>query len=349
MSSLTHEGEWITPAVERQPDVGVGSRGEVERHPTWWLRRLARLDELPERMWAEIVALGYYELYVNGERVGGEPLAPSVTKLDCRAFLVRHDITSHLRAGDNCVAIWCSSGWYLPHQFTVHEHWSPLLRVSVIADAAKEAWIASDAGWQCRESNRWVIGRWAWDQFGGEEVDAATYDLNWNTTDGDSAGWHAARVVSAPPVDVTERDCPPNRVGARYAAQRVRQLDDGRYEVDFGTCLAGTVDLCFPSLGAGERVTLQFYDLPADNDRKRDHSYNQRSVYVGAGDGEDRFVNRFNYAGFRYVTLDGLHEAPVLADMEAQLVETAMEPVGSFRCSNELFNRIHNLNVHTLR
>ena len=61
------------------------------------------------------------------------------------------------------------------------------------------------------------------------------------------------------------------------------------------------------------------------------------------------FENKFNYAGFRYVVLEGVDACPDLADMEAMLIDADMAPAGSFRCSNELFNRIHDVNVHTLR
>ena len=147
--------------------------------------------------------------------------------------------------------------------------------------------------------------------------------------------------ISAPPITVTEPTCPGNRIGEVYTAQSIRVLDGGLFEVDFGTCLAGWVDIDFANLSPGQTVTMRFFDLPADNDRDRDQSYGQWSVYRACGEGNDRFVNKFNYAGFRYMTIEGVDEAPPLEAMKALLVETDMAQTGSFRCSNELFNRIH--------
>ncbi len=342
----------MTPAIE---STSVDPSARPECRPTWWMRRSVSIDSIPGQMTLSIACLGYYELYVNGKRVGGEPLAPSLTRMDRRGFVIAHDITGFLVQGENCLAIWCSSGWYLPHQFKVHEGWTPLLQVDAFCDNAFRLWGVRDEEWLCRASNRAVIGAWAWNKFGGEDVDARAERPDWNQVGGDTTGWHPARVVSAPPITITERNCPPNRIGEVYSAQALRRLDDGRFEVDFGTCLAGWVDIRFPQMAPGQTVLLGFCDLPADNDRKYpdgrsvDHSFNQRSVYHACGDGSDRFENKFNYAGFRYMTIEGMDNPPALGDMKALLIESDLGRTSSFRCSNELLNRIHDLNVHTLR
>ena len=61
------------------------------------------------------------------------------------------------------------------------------------------------------------------------------------------------------------------------------------------------------------------------------------------------FTNKFNYAGFRYVVIDGLPSAPAKEDATALLIESDLEKVGSFECSNDLFNRIHRVNQWTQR
>ncbi len=338
--------QWITPAIE---NMSADPAARPECRPTWWMRRDVLLDSVPGKMTLSIACLGYYELYVNGNRVGGEPLAPSLTRLDRRGFVIEHDITAFLVQGGNCLAIWCSSGWYLPHQFKVHEGWTPLLQLDAVSDSAPGLWVGSDGEWLCRASNRAVIGAWAWNKFGGEDVDARAELPDWNQVGGDTTGWHQARVVSSPPITITERTCPPNWIGEVYSAQALRKLEDGRFEVDFGICLAGWVDIRLRQLTPGQTVTLRFYDLPADNGRDRDHSYGQRSIYHARGDGADRFENKFNYAGFRYMTIEGMDNPPALDDMKALLIESDLKRTSSFRCSNELFNRIHDLNVHTLR
>lgn len=343
--------DWITPAppaspqAERKGDIRPTSR------PTWWVRRTVTIDEVPDRVVLAIVCLGYYELYVNGKRVGDEPLAPSVSKLDKRGLCVTHEIAELLRHGENCIALACASGWYLPHQFEVHQGASPLLRLQAYSRGGEnlQTLFGSDAEWNAREANRSIIGPWQWNNFGGEAVDGRVDSSQWKQLECPTEGWSLVRVVSPPPIVVSARNCPPNRIAATYRAEKVRDLGGGLYEVDFGRCLAGMVRFRFPDIPRDHTITLRFFDLPADNDRNKDHSYNQRSTYIARGDGTDVFENKFNYAGFRYVTIEGLDAPPALSDMEAMLVETANAPVGAFRCSNERFNRIHDLNAHTLR
>jgi alpha-L-rhamnosidase len=337
---------WISPVepnAKRTGDVRESRR----RRPTWWMRQVMKLTRVPETFEIEIVCLGYYELYVSGRQVGDEPLAPSISKLDRRGFAIKHDVSKLLQQGENCIGIWCSSGWYLPHQFEVHQGATPLLGLRVLSDG--KALEQSGAQWLCRHSNRYITGPWQWNNFGGEWVDARSALPNWNHTDCDTGNWRPCYAVATPKIKVSRRTCPPNRIGEVYTAKAVRQLSDGRYEVDFGTCLSGWVDIKFGHLPVGRAVMMRFYDLPADNDRKKDHSYKQYSVYHAAGDGADRFTNKFNYAGFRYVTIKGLDEPPDLKNMRAMLVECAMDRAGRFECSNKLYNQIHEMNLQTLR
>ena len=333
--------EWITPPAAK--DKGA--------QPTWWMRRTVQLDTVPDRVALSIVCLGYYELVVNGQRVGDEPLAPSVTKLDKRGLCVTYEIGDLLQPGENVIALACSSGWYVSNRFKVHKKSTPLIRLQATARNGKklQTLFGSDAEWQGREANRSIIDKWGWNHFGGEAVDGRLESSQWKELECPQEGWRPVRVVSAPPIEVSARTCPPNRIGATYKAEKVRELSEGVYEIDFGRCLAGMVRLRFPNVPRDRKITMRFFDLPADFEAKKDQSYNQRSTYIARGDGTDVFENKFNYAGFRYVTVEGLDAPPALEDLEAMLIESALDPVGSFRCSNELFNRIHELNVHTIR
>ncbi len=131
----------------------------------------------------------------------------------------------------------------------------------------------------------------------------------------------------------------------------VSTLQDGRYEIDFGTCLTGWFRLKMPELEPGTVVKMTFADLrPAQNRRgKQYQTFNQASEFVSAGDKGEVFENKFNYAGFRYVVVEGLPSAPAKQDATALLIETDLRTTGAFECSNELLNRIHRVNQWTQR
>jgi len=77
--------------------------------------------------------------------------------------------------------------------------------------------------------------------------------------------------------------------------------------------------------------------------------FNQVSEFVSSGKPGEVFEHKFNYAGFRYVLVEGLPVPPKKEDAVAMLVESDLEPVGAFECSNELFNRISRVNQWTQR
>jgi alpha-L-rhamnosidase len=87
-------------------------------------------------------------------------------------------------------------------------------------------------------------------------------------------------------------------------------------------------------------------------DPRPDGSYqhfNQVSEFVSTGKPGEVFEHKFNYAGFRYVLVEGLPVAPKKEDAVAMLVESDLEPTGAFECSNDLFNRISRVNQWTQR
>ena len=57
-------------------------------------------------------ALGIYELYLNGQRVGDEWFAPGWTDYHQRAYYRTYDVTSMIKSGDNAIGAWVADGWY---------------------------------------------------------------------------------------------------------------------------------------------------------------------------------------------------------------------------------------------
>jgi alpha-L-rhamnosidase len=93
------------------------------------------------------------------------------------------------------------------------------------------------------------------------------------------------------------------------------------------------------------RMTFADKKLPNGNYQH----FNQVSEFIPTGKSGEVFQNKFNYAGFRYVVVEGLPSPPAKEDAVAMLVESDLESAGAFECSNELFNRISRVNQWTQR
>ena len=57
-------------------------------------------------------ALGIYELYLNGQRVGDARFAPGWTDYHHRAYYNTYDVTPLVKTGANALGVWLGDGWY---------------------------------------------------------------------------------------------------------------------------------------------------------------------------------------------------------------------------------------------
>jgi alpha-L-rhamnosidase len=123
-------------------------------------------------------------------------------------------------------------------------------------------------------------------------------------------------------------------------------LGQGRHELDFGRNLTGWLRLRLRGLAAGDEIVIRYYDkkpfTPMQN-------YAQLDRFISAGRPEEEFRSKFNYHGFRWAVIEGLPAAPRLEDAEAEVLAADWETAGSFECSNERFNRMHEVNLWTIR
>lgn len=57
-------------------------------------------------------ALGIYELYLNGQRIGDSRFAPGWTDYHQRAYYNTYDVTTLMQTGGNALGAWLADGWY---------------------------------------------------------------------------------------------------------------------------------------------------------------------------------------------------------------------------------------------
>jgi len=66
----------------------------------------------------------------------------------------------------------------------------------------------------------------------------------------------------------------------------------------------------------------------------------QTDRFVCSGAAEERYEPRFQYSGFRYVVARGLARPPAPTDATACVIHTAFPTIGSFECSDPVFNKL---------
>ncbi len=330
-----------------------------------WFRSEFNLTEAPESAMVTVHSHAYFELHVNGVKAGADVLTPAVADARSQTFTVTYDVARLLKPGKNCLGLWMSKGW--ANRVAVRAQLDAVV-------AGRRFTVGTGTEWKTRPSGYSHIGEWKWGDFGGERMDAAAHQPGWCQPGNDTSSWTNAAEAPAPQGPPVNFVGPLNRIGERIPAKQITALADGRYEIDFGTNLTGWLHLKFPPLKAGQLVRLHFADQifpdtihasPIGNIAVRGPSclsfsrkgggqnlyqtYQQTSEFVSAGVTGEEFQHKFNYAGFRYVVVEGLDTAPRKDDATALLVESSMADAGSFECSDPLLNRIHQVNRWTQR
>jgi len=346
------QARWIKPAAANQ---------SIPTAP--WLRKEFTLAAAPERATAFVNVKGYGELYVNVKKVGDDVLAPAVAVYRKRTLYNTYDISKLLRAGRNCVGVWLGTGWHWP---------GPLARVQLdMSVGGQRVVVGTDPTWTFMQSSHTEFA-WGWNGNGHESIDARREIAGWSEAECTAGEWLPVEEIAAPSGVATAQSCPPNRITGVIPLAACTALNTNTWELDFGANLTGWLRLRLPRLESGKRVVMYYADKrfqTAEGDdtpaglikpmmpRKFDtpqgpvryQNYGQEDDFISAGKPGEQFCSKFNYRGFRYVIVEGLPARPAPGDAEALMIESDPEPAGTFECSNDLFNRIHQVNLWTVR
>lgn len=322
--------DWTGPWI-RHPDAAA------EKHV--WFRGRLRLDAAAESAFIHVASAGYHELRVNGRKADDRVLAPGQTRLDKRVLYVAYDVTSLLREGDNVIAIWQGPGWSRYEHFRVQ----PALRVQIQARTVAGKEIVESAGthWRCTVSGGENIGWTAYGDNGGEQIDARRHIADWDGVDFDDSDWACAREVHVTAA-LSAHMVEPTRVLRRLSPASIDGVSPCK--IDVGVNFTGWIELRLRGPSAGDELTIKVSDSVGT-----DISFQQQSRYIARGADGEVFINRFNYAAGRYITVEGLKQPLAVADVTAHVLGTDLERTGRFSCSNELFNRIYETDLWTFQ
>ena len=164
-----------------------------------WLRGSTEIKAVPKPAYIYVNALGYFQLFINGERVGSDEFAPHVGQYNKRTFCLTYDVAKYLKKGKNSVAIWMGSGW---NQVGAGVKTTPCVRAQLEmldAEGSTTAFV-TDETWRAKPSCMSYRGGWVWNRFGGEVHDATLEEPQWAESDYDDSEWPMAALtkVAAP-------------------------------------------------------------------------------------------------------------------------------------------------------
>jgi alpha-L-rhamnosidase len=290
------------------------------------------LAEAPRRARAYICGLGYYELRINGAKIGTNYLDPGWTTFDKRDLYVTYDVTPNLHRGANAVGVMLGQGWFKSRAL--------LLQLDIELASGKHVSVTSGPTWKGKDGP--IVSDGVWD---GEVYDARLETPGWDLPGFIDAGWKLAEIVKAPGGVLSAEMMPPIQDVDSMVPVALTNPRPGVYVYDMGQNFSGWVNLHVAG-PAGTQVQLRFAELLYDNgmiNRENIRGAKARDIYILRGDGEEDYHPRFTYHGFRYVEVTGYPGTPSLDSLRGHVVHTAVKTTGSFVASKPLLNQIHKI------
>ena len=355
-AGLLEDRDWTARWIgaDEDPRPGKGSR------PAYWLRTTVDVPAFGEaRLY--ISALGLYEAFLDGRRVGDIELAPGYTQYRARVQYQAYDVTSLARPGRHVLAVLLADGWYrgqvgLPR--AADQYGDELALRAQLEVQTEDGWqvaAASHPGWRVAPSHITAA-----DLIGGQREDRRLLDPAVHDASFDDRSWSMA-VPRDIDVAVVRSVAPPVRRVQQIRPVAVRPVRDGdAFVVDFGQNFSGWVRLARTGPADGRLTLLHGEWLDREGDLTTTHldvdlpivpeplPLGQVDEVVSAGDG-DVFEPRFTTHGFRYVRVEG-HPGPLgPGDVTGVVVHSDLRRLGWFECSDDRVNRLHEAVVWSLR
>lgn len=313
-----------------------------------------------------ISGLGYYEAFMNGEKIGSAVLDPGFTAYSKEVLYSVYDVASLLQKNSNSLAVMLGNGWWNPLPFGFFGRWQlrdfqqtgrPCLRAELhleYKDGSQEV-IHTDDSWLTRPGP--IVRN---NVYLGEYYDARLEVPNWKLTGRSADGWKQAVIAKGPEGNMFPQMQPPIVIADTIRAQRILSAGPDTFLVDMGQNFAG-VGLIKVQGPKGTTISLRYgEDLFSDGrlngltsaatQIKKGGTKGgpgmpetawQEDHYTLKGEGLEEWHPRFTFHGFRYIEVTGWPGKPALENFAGLKMHANLDAAGSFSCSNDMFNQLH--------
>ncbi len=306
------------------------------------LRKEFRLPRGVLRGRVYVTALGYYELWINGKRIGNNVLDPAWTIYPKRVLYTTYDVTSTLEQGPNAIGVMLGSGWATQRAYRKPYYDAPalLLQMNLELEGGGRFNLSTDGSWKAIQGP--ILSDSVYD---GEIYDARRETPGWGRAGLDDSAWKDAQVVAGSQGILSAQMMPPIRVVDELVPQIMTNPAPGVYVYDLGQNISGWARIELNG-ARGARVQMRFAELVYPDgmiNRANLRTAKARDVYILRGGGPEVYQARFTYHGFRYVEVTGYPGTPGLDSLRGEVVHTAVGSVGSFVASTQLLDQIQRL------
>jgi len=269
-----------------------------------------------------VSALGIYEPYFNGKRIGNDFLSPGWTDYKKHVYYYGYDVTSLIKNGKNAIGCILADGWFAGfygwNDQKAHYGNNPMLNAQLVIEFSdgKKQIVATDRTWKVNV---------------GPFIEA---DL-----------------TQQPGIKLEANPAPPVKIIHKYKPVKITEQKKGVYVVDFGQNISGFVSISLKEK-TGKKITLKHAEmLNPDGSiyRKNLRGDYAVDIYYCKGEKNETYQPSFTFHGFQFLEITGLSKKPQAKDLAACFISSDTPVVGKFSCSNKMINKLFSNIYHTQR
>lgn len=337
---LLSPSDWKAKWIEMDSDTNRYS-------PSPHFRKEFSIDKPVKKAVVYVTSHGFYELHLNGRKVGNEVLTPGWTSYLKRLQYQVYDITAQVSKGKNAVAAVLGDGWYRGtlgwgSNWAIYgKRLGLLMQMKVTFTDGTEQLIITDDTWKCNNNGALRMS----DIYNGETYDATKKLTGWNMPEFNDTGWMKVRTGSYNNPLIASEGAPIRKI-MEIKPAKVFRSPKGSLLVDMGQNMVGWIRLKV----SGPKGTMVKVRHAEVLDKYGEfYTANLRSAkcelnYTLAGTGEEVYEPRFTFMGFRYLEITGFPGTLTADNITGIVVHSDMKPTGSYESSSKLLNQLqHNI------
>lgn len=313
-------------------------------------------------------ALGVYNLYLNGEKVGRDWFAPGSSQYRDRVTYQAYDVTEKVRSGSNALGAELFGGWfsgYMSYDSMNYNFYGDtqalLCRLDLLyEDGTMETVVSTPETWKSFDGGPVRAGSF----FQGERYDARREALvkGWSEPGYDDGAWKKAEAVAtrswvAPDLTARIDGLVQEREVIEAQERSYLEGDDYTFIYDMGVNMVGIPEITIPAgwLRKGDVVVLRYAEQCYPGEQGDPEEYvrrfgpsgrniaghllfdNYRSAlstdfYIAAGDGPAVIRPRSTWRGYQYIQITiPSHAGPLpLQNVKGIVLSSCEVPTGSY-------------------
>ena len=338
---LLHKEDWKAEWIRGNYEVS-----KKNRYPVDYFKKTFELKDVASAK-LYISALGLYEAYINGVKVGDAILAPGSTDPRKRVQYDTHDVASYLKEGTNEIVLLLADGWYRGSigakgfTYVFGKYTEVIAQLEITKKSGELQRICTDNTWSWSNDGPWTFA----DLKDGEVV-----DFNKRPS------FSGSVIVGSYANEVTASNASHVKVIARNKPVRTLQSKTGKAVYAFENNVAGNIRLVVNAKKGGT-IHLVLGEMLDENEDvtlrnvqciRKGKKTPLQEVTLICQEGKNEYESKFFYGGFRYAEVLEAKEAEISL-IEQLAISSEMEEISTFECSCPLINTFYENTVRSCK